>query len=418
MRRAVLCAALAVALPSSAGAQSLNLTESDALARLSTDGPRVRAARAGIDIARADVLAAARRPNPRVAWDRQSVAGVTEHYVSVAQVLPITGRRALDVQAATALVSASASRADDEVRRLRADLRLAFAELVAAQTRERELIAARDRLRELAQVLATRENEGDAAGFDRLRAERDVLDVESDLVVAATERIRAQATLASFFGDGTESSQIVAVGQPASTSAVPALGALLEQAEGSRGELIAYRHEIESANFAGRAAERIRVPEPELFLGTKSSTAAGEGVGGTLTIGESSIGPVIGVHATIPLFDRARPERALAAARAAQAESRAASFRAVLRGEVAALREALLQRRAAAERYRGEAVERAVEIERIAQVSYDAGERGILELLDAYRTGASARIRQAALDLAVRQTEVELEFAAGWESPL
>ena len=57
------------------------------------------------------------------------------------------------------------------------------------------------------------------------------------------------------------------------------------------------------------------------------------------------------------------------------------------------------------------------QIERIAQVSYDAGERGILELLDAYRTGSSARVRQAALDLAVRQAELELEFVSGWEIP-
>jgi len=124
------------------------------------------------------------------------------------------------------------------------------------------------------------------------------------------------------------------------------------------------------------------------------------------------------VHATVPLFNRARPERALAAARAAQAEARAASFRVVLRGQVAALREAVIQRRAAAERYRAEAINSAAQIERIAQVSYDAGERGILELLDAYRIGASARVRQAALDLVVRQVEIELEFATGWEIPL
>ena len=46
---------------------------------------------------------------------------------------------------------------------------------------------------------------------------------------------------------------------------------------------------------------------------------------------------------------------------------------------------------------------------------YDAGERSILELLDAYRTGATARVRQATLDGAVRQAEIELEFASGWE---
>ena len=59
MRVVVFCATLgAIAFPSPAGAQSLTLTESDALARLSADSPRVRAMRAGIDIARVDVLTA------------------------------------------------------------------------------------------------------------------------------------------------------------------------------------------------------------------------------------------------------------------------------------------------------------------------------------------------------------------------
>lgn len=419
MRKAVCPAALAVVLASSgAGAQSLMLTESEALARLAADSPRVQAIRAPVDIARVDVLATGRWPNPRVNWDRQSVAGVTEHYVTVSQPLPITGRRRLDVRAASALVSASSSRADDGVRRLRADLRLVFAELVAAQTTERELAAARDRLRELSDILAKREGEGDAAGFDRLRAEREVLDVESDLVMAATERARAQATLAGFFGDGTDPSRIEAVSRPASGPAVPAVAVLLEQAESTRGELVAFRHDLEAAGFAARAADRRLVPEPEIFVGTKSSTASSGGVGSAVTIGAGAVGPVIAVHATIPLFDRARPERALAAARAAQAEAGASSFRAVLRGQVAALREAVLQRRAAADRYRAEAVKSAAQIERIAQVSYDAGERGILELLDAFRLGASARVRQTTLDLAVRQAEIELEFATGWEIPL
>ncbi|OFW03765.1 MAG: hypothetical protein A3I61_16015 [Acidobacteria bacterium RIFCSPLOWO2_02_FULL_68_18] len=394
------------------------LTESEALARLATNSPRVPAIRALVDIARVDVLAAGRWPNPRVNWDRQSVAGVTEHYLTVSQPLPITGRRRLDVQAVSALVSASSSRVEDEVRRLRADLRLAFAELLAAQARERELTAARDRLRELSGVLAKREGEGDAAGFDRLRAEREVLDVEADLVVAATERARAQGTLAGFFAAGTDPSQILAVDRPASAPAVPALDALLEQAESTRGDLVAYRHELEAARLAARAAGRSLVPEPEIVVGTKSSTASSGGVGSALTMSGGASGPFVAVHATIPLFDRARPERALAAAQAARAEAGVASLRAVLRGQVAALRDAVLQRRAGADRYRAEAVQSAAQIERIAQVAYDAGERGILELLDAYRLGASARVRQTTLDLGVRQAEIEIEFATGWEIPL
>jgi cobalt-zinc-cadmium efflux system outer membrane protein len=150
MRVVVLLATLAaVALPSFAGAQSLVLTEPEALARLSPSSPRVRAIRSSVDVARADALAARRWPNPRVTIDRESVAGTTEYITTVGQLLPVNGQRGLQVRAASALVDASSSRADEEMRRVRAELRLAFAQLAAAQVRERELTAARDR-RELA----------------------------------------------------------------------------------------------------------------------------------------------------------------------------------------------------------------------------------------------------------------------------
>ena len=405
MHTAVFSAALAAVLvPASLGAQSLNLTESDALARLSTDSPRARVIRAAVDVTRVDVMTAGRWPNPLVTVDRESVAGVTEYLAMVSQPLPITGRRSLDVQAASTLVSASSSRVDDELRRLRADLRLAFADLVAVQTRERELTAARDRLGELAEVIAKREAAGDAAGFDRLRAEREVLDIDTDRVVATTDRARAQAMLTSFLADIPDPSRLVAVGRATVRASVPTFEALIEQAESSRGEWLALTREIEAASFAERAADRRRVPEPEIRVGTKSSS-----------VGGGDVGSVVTVHAAIPLFDRARPERALARARTVQAQARAAAFRLVLRGQIAALRAAVVERRAAAERYRAQAVSSADQIERIAQVSYDAGERGILELLDAYRAGSSARVRQATLDAAVRQAEIELEFASGWE---
>src|SRR3989475_4192683 len=215
MRTAVLCAIVAMVVPSHARAQSVPLTEADALARLSPDSPRLRAIRAAVDVARADVLAAGRWPNPRLTFDRESVAGVTENMTMVAQPLPITGRRGLEVQAASALVDASSNRSDDAMRRARADLRLAFAQLLAAQFRERELTTARDRLRGLADVLAKREAAGDAAGFDRLRAEREVLDLDADRASASTERARAQGAIASFFADAVDAPRIGAVGRTA-----------------------------------------------------------------------------------------------------------------------------------------------------------------------------------------------------------
>jgi outer membrane protein, heavy metal efflux system len=405
MRAVVLCAMCAALAAPPASAQSLSLTESAALARLSPASPRVRAIRSAIEVARADVLAANRWPNPRFTFDRESVRGLTENMNMVAQLLPITGRRGLESQAASALVDAASNRADDAIRRARADLRLAFAQLIAAQTREQELTAARDRLADLAGVLAKREAAGDAAGFDRLRAEREVVDLDADRASAAVDRSRAQAGLAGFFSQPIDASAIVAVSRSAAAVPPPPIDALVEIAESVRGDLLALRNEIEAARLSSRAAERRNMPEPEVIAGTKSSSAGG-----------GDLGSVVTLVAPIPVFDRARPERALALARERQAEARVDAFRFSLRTELAALRAAVVDRRAIASRYQG-AVSSATEIERIAQVSYDAGERGILELLDALRVGSSARTRQAALDLATREAEVELEFVSGWEIP-
>ena len=405
MRSVVPCATFAVlALSSLAAAQPLPLTEAEALHRLSDSSPRVRAIRAAIELARVDVLAAGRWPNPRFTVDRESVAGNTEYLTMVGQLLPITGQRGLQARAASALVDAASSRADDAIRRARADLRLAFAQLAVSQARERTLTSARDRLHELADILSKREAAGDAAGFDRLRAEREVLDVDADRATAATERARAQAMVAGFFGEPVDPSRIVAVvSDPRPTLDLPPLEALIEHAESSRGDLTAFRKEMDAANFSARAAERRRLPDPEVIAGTKSSS-----------LGGGDIGSVVTVQATVPLFDRGKIERAMAAARAGQAKAAAAAFRVSLRAEITSLRAAVVERRETATRYRA-AVTGVVELERIAQVSYDAGERGILELIDVYRTGATAWVRQAALDAAVRQVEIELEYVSGWE---
>jgi len=403
----MLCAALMAGVwPSSVGAQSVTLTEADAIARLSADSPRVRAIRAGVDVARADVLGVGRWPNPRLNVDREAVAGISETLTTVLQPLPITGRRTLERASAAALADANERRADDELRRAKADLRLAYADLVVAQIRERELTRSRDRLQELARILEKREAAGDAAGFDRLRAEREVLEVEADRVIAIADRERAQARLAGFFAAGTDPSTLVAEERVIGARDLPSVDALVERAERSRGEILALQKETDSAQLLLRAAERRRIPEPELMAGTKSSS-----------VGRGDVGSVISVQAVLPLFDRGQPERALAQARATQASARLESLRISLRSDITATRAAAVERRRAAARYRDAALTNVVEVERIAQVSYDAGERGILELLDAFRTSSSARVRQAALDASAREAEIELEFVSGWEIP-
>ena len=406
MRTCLVCAAVAALfVPAGARAQSMVVTEAEALSQLGSGSARVEAARAAVDVARADILAAGRWPNPRLTLNREAAAGIAESMVMVSQALPVTGRRRLEIGAATARAEAASHRADDRIRRLRADLRLAFTDLWAAQQRERALAGARDRVDELVRILGAREAAGDSAGFDRLRAEREVLDLDTSRALTAAERARAQATLAGFL-TVPPGSPIEAAAPSAPGATLPTLDELMARAEAARGDLVALARELDSAGLAERAAGRRAIPEPELVAGTKTSNAAG-----------GSVGSILSVHVAIPLFDRARPERAAAQGRARQARAEADVLLRTIRAQVTAWRAAVVERRAVAERHRAALAAGTADIERIARVSYEAGERGILELLDAYRSGSSARLRQAELEAAVREAEIELEFVSGWEMP-
>ena len=400
------CVALALLSAGAPAAGQTVLSEADAVAQLSPDSPRIRTIRSAADIARADVGAAARWPNPIVTFNREAVAGVTEHMLLITQPLAITGRRQLEADAAAALVDASVRRGDEEVRTVRAALRLAYTDLVLAQRQEAAWAAARDRLTQIAGLVAQRERAGDAAGYDSLRAEREVIAVEESLSAARVARARAQADLGGFLAQPGDTTLLAAAtpGPVANPVPVPGLDELLLRARSVRGEVAASEKEIESARLGERAAGRRLVPEPELVAGTKWSTFGGGDVGG-----------VVAVHVPLPVFNAAKPEQARARARLAQAEASAAAFDVSLRAQVAGVRAALLEHRAAADRHRAFWSTRADQLERIAQVSYDAGEQGILDLLDAYRSGAAGRVRQAELDAAVRRAEIELELVTGWE---
>jgi cobalt-zinc-cadmium efflux system outer membrane protein len=124
---------------------------------------------------------------------------------------------------------------------------------------------------------------------------------------------------------------------------------------------------------------------------------------------------VVSLLANVPLFDRAKPERSLADARERQATAERDALRAEISGVVRGLRLAAEERRGSANAYRREAIPRSDALCRIAQVSYDAGERGILELLDAYRSAADARLRLLELDAAAALADIDLELATAVE---
>jgi cobalt-zinc-cadmium efflux system outer membrane protein len=350
------------------------------------------ALRAEVDLARADALVAGRVPNPRLTVSREAAAGVTESFLLVSQSLPITGRRGMQIDSAAERVRASELRADDMQRRLRAEVRRAFVDLSVLEGRERELNSALQSLQSLAETLSRREKAGDAAGFDRLRAERGRW--TSPPRWRGPRRRAWPGALASFFFPDSPRPR------GAASAEQPPLPSADDLRPGRKGTARsgAMDRDIEAARLAGRAAGRSVVPETEIVGGLKTSGAV-----------DDRYGSVLSVVASIPLFDRARPEKAQAAARELLATAERDRLRAEIASAVRGLRLSAQERRGTAESYRREAVPRSDELRRIAQVSYDAGERGILELLDAYRSAApparlwlGRRRRRADIDLEPR----------------
>jgi cobalt-zinc-cadmium efflux system outer membrane protein len=379
------------------------LTEAEALARFSA-GVYARAARAGAGVAHAEEHRAGQWPNPFLSFGREGAAGVTETITSVAQPLPVTGRLGLERREAAVLALAAEGRADDVVRRARADLRLAYAEVASAQGRETELARTRERLTDLVAALDRRVAAGDAAGYDRLRAEREVLEVDADLRIAAADRARAQGALGALIGTTAAETDFRVADLPVTAPTLPSVADLVIQARRARSDLQALARDREAASVSVEVAGKRRFPEPEAFGGAKTSSAGGTG-------------SVVGVQATLPLFNRGAADRAVAEARIQQADQRLALGEQALAAQVAAGHAASGLRHEAAGEYRRAAARTADDLERIARVAYDAGERGILELVDAHRLASQARLRQVALDLAARQADIELEYVSGWEVP-
>ena len=380
------------------------LTEAEAVARVSLESPRARAIRANVDIARADALAAGLWPNPRASYSRESVAGASEQFFLLSQTFPVTGRLGLASDSASAAVRAAELRADDLLRRLRVDARRAFVSLAAGEARIRHLERAIEELRTLVGILAARERAGDAAGFDRLRAEREVAELAAELGTARASRSRWQGELAVFYHPAPDPASLRVEPLMPNQTPLPATEALVARAATGRPGRGARARDADAARLAGAAAARSRIPEPEITAGLKTSST-----------GEDRRGSVLSLGIALPLFDRAQPDRARADAQTRRALAEREALRNEIHVAIRARHLAVQERRTTADAYRRMALPASEELRRIARVSYDAGERGILELIDAYRLASDAALRVVDLDAAAADAEIDLELATALE---
>lgn len=394
------CAALLMFLTVLPG-RAEGLTEKEVLQQFLEQSPHTRELRARVAATKAELQTRSLFPNPSLSYTRES-AGFTEFF-EAQQTLPITGRLSYLRKAATSAVGASEAESRFVLWGLRSDVRLAFYSLLRVQEKEAMLRRGIEEITRFGSILTQREKEGEGSKYDRLRAERELAELRAELAIAETISIQTRSTLLAFLPKGAGSP--VVTGTLATPPSVPP-AELLDRAFRARGDYLAEENQIRRFQLEQTAAGRLRFPEPVITAGLKRAE---------ITRGETVSGPVVSLSLPLPLFNRGATEVQRFQAEEQRARARRDSLSQQIAAQVEGAYQTFLVRQRAADGYEREISAHGAELTRIAEVAYQEGELGILELLDALRVSRQSQLRLLDLRAAAREAEIELERVVGEE---
>ena len=343
--------------------------------------------------------------NPSVAYQVEDAAGVRDEFLTFQQELPITGRRGLLDDRAELAASAAAMGAEGDLRSDVYALKQAFSDVLYRQQAVETLREGGGLLERTVEILTDREREGEASGYDVLRAEQEWADLRIAIAEAEAALSAARSRFGSFFDPVLNMEAASLQGDLGPNGSLPDAGQATDIALAQRLDLRSLSAERERLDLEYRAARRQRFPEPALTAGWKRTEA----------LGLSDTGYIAAVTVPLPIFNRGRLESARAEAAGERVELETEILTRQIRSEVQAAVAREHAAREAAERYGHDIAQRAVELNRIATLKYDEGESGILELLDAHRTSLTMRLRALAALYAAKVAEIDRNRAMGNE---
>lgn len=379
-------------------AQAQQITEQEAVRQFLATSPMAQIWQSQVDTTRADWRGRTMVANPSLAASQEDAAGSRDQFLIFQQTLPVTGRLNLLRRAATQAVSITRSEAERRRQIAIADFRKAFLDMAASQQRAEALQANSARLQELVRVLREREVAGEGSGFDVLRAERELADAGADEALARVAVEQARARIASF-APGIAAATTATVELPED---LPPVAEVIAHAVERRPDHRAARSQVELFQAQRRAAGREAIPEPTISAGLKRTTVAGV----------PDNGYVAGLTIPLPVFNRGQAD----VQRFTSEERRAAAEQLLLERRVEAeVRSAHAAATQGLQLARGYETGAAVEFLRSAEAAYQEGERGILELLDAYRLVSSTDLRRLELLRTAKEASIDLDLAMGVE---
>ena len=397
-RSAVAAWAMAVSflVPSGVAAQSSipeRLTLREAVALAVERNPAMVVARAGVDAAEGDRLAASRRPNPALSVDsagypafepgRPRYWGNQEFTVRFDQELETSGRRRLRTEVAESGLATAQLGVQDRARGIGLDVRRAYLVAVLAHADRGVAQTSLDEIDRVITLNRARLEQGEISGAELRRLQVERLRFVEDVFGADLALKNARSTLLALLNaprldqpleltDGLKAS--AAEGLDALTIAsADAAGApnLLTQALELRPDVLAARREQVQAETSTRLQRALRTPNVT--------------VGGGYQNNFGSDGVVFGVTLPLPFFDQNPGGIARANAERRAADARADATATAVRLDVQRALNAVDTNRARVQYIEQEYLKNAQESRDIVLESYRLGVADLIDFLDAQR---------------------------------
>jgi len=385
-------------------------SESQVIERFLAQSPQARELRARVAVTEADARARTVYVNPSVSYSREG-AGYNA-FLEASQVLPVSGRVGLLRKAIEGATSVAEGHREAVLWSLRSDLRIAFYRMVASEQRAELLSSRIGEVDQLARILRQREEEGEGSRYDRLRAERELAELRTDVTIAQSIVAAGGARLAGFLPEGTQVQRVR--GELRLAFEPPALEDLIRRAMSGRADYRAEQQNRARSQIEEQAARRLRLPEPVVSAGVKRADIL-SGAGPNLFSNVTHTALAFSVGVPLPILNTGRYEVARYQAEQEEAEARIVLLSRQIHTEVEGARAVLDVRRDALAAYHRDIEAAGKELIHITQTAYQEGEIGILELLDAYRVNGAAALRQLDLEAGVKEAFIELERVVGEE---
>lgn len=331
------------------------------------------------------------RDNPSLQLSREAAGGESEWQVGVVQPIDLNGRRGSLREVARADAAAIDAEIAWRRQELVAEVRRAFVGCAGARAELEIWQRSVAELAEAERVSSARAEAGDTAVYDVRRVRVEQRAAEAQLARARGDVVADCAALASLTGIAAPQVEL---------SAITRLGSAAQP--GERSDLLARERRLEAASQRVRAADQARLPQ----------LAVGGGILRRDDGIDTAYGPAVSLGVTLPLWNGGGAMVRREEARRAALQSDLLIARRRIEAEQSAARARAQSAREAAVAAAG-AREDAGRLGTIAETAYQAGEIGVVELLDAYEAAREADLSVVALARDAALAAIDYDLATG-----